>query len=101
MIRKGTTPTHIFNVNIDTEDIASVKVLYAQDGKLVLKKDTDSVKIENGKIMLTLTQEDTLLFDYRKPAQIQLRILTNSGTALASGIIPVSVGQLLESEAIT
>lgn len=101
MIRKGTTPTHIFDVNIDTQDIASVRVLYAQGGKLVLKKNTESVKIEGKKLTVTLTQDDTLLFDYRQHVQIQIRILTNSGAALASGIIPVSVGQLLESEVIT
>lgn len=97
MIR-GTTPTHYFNLPFDTSNIDKVKVIYAQDDKIILTKETESCTCENNVIKVCLSQAETLMFDCKKAVQIQIRVLTNGGDALASTIKLVDVGKCLESE---
>lgn len=96
---KGTTPTHIFNIPFDTSQIAEVRVLYAQNNKLILTKTTTDVEMEYRKIKVTLTQEDTFLFD-TTAVEIQVRVLTNEGVALSSVPQKVGVCKCLEDEVL-
>lgn len=89
MIR-GTTPTHIFNIPFDASNIKEVKITYAQDDKSVLEKHIEDCIVTDKQISVTLTQEDTFKLNCKKPVEIQIRILTPAGEALAT--IPQSVG---------
>lgn len=96
MIR-GSTPTHTFNCNLDADLIHKVRVLYAQNNVLVLKKeDADCIK-DGQTIIVKLTQEDTLKFKEGK-VEIQLRVLTPTGESIPSKIHTVNVSKLLEDE---
>ena len=97
MIR-GTTPTHTFRHNIAAETIYKVRVIYAQDNVVILTKENEACTIEGDTIKVRLTQEETLKFNHKKFVQIQIRVLTLGGDALASKISIVEVDKLLESE---
>lgn len=99
MIR-GTTPTHTFTLPFEASAIQSVKIIYAQDDVVVCEKLTKDCTLSGSTVVTTLTQEDTLKFDHKKVAQIQLRILTAGGQALASVIEKVGVSQLLDEGAL-
>ena len=99
MIR-GTTPTHIFNVDFDTTTIKEVKISYYQEGEEILVKRTEDCTIQNGTIETNLSQEETFLFDNTKFANIQVRILTLGNDALASSIMSVSVKECLDDEVL-
>ena len=46
-MRKGTTPTHIFTLDVDTSNLTDLRILYAQEEALVLEKTlTDFYAIE-------------------------------------------------------
>lgn len=94
MIR-GTTPTHIFTLPLDTDQLDEVMILYAQSDTVLLKKTTAECTMEGKTVRTTLTQEDTFLFDCTKPVQIQVRVLTLGGEALASTIQTIAVGKCL------
>lgn len=96
MIR-GTTPTHTFNLSLDADLIHKVRVLYAQDGKCVLKKENDACTKDGCKVSVKLTQEETLLFNEGN-VEMQLRVLTPTGDSFSSRIHVVSVDRLLEDE---
>ena len=96
----GTTPTHIFEIPFDTYNIEKVDVIYAQDYKQVVKKQTDECSLQGNTIILTLTQEDTLKFDSSKNVQIQVRVLTKDGKSLASYIETVVALRCLNDEVI-
>lgn len=96
-MRRGTTPIHRFTLPVKTEEISKIRVLYAQNGKLILTKQ-DEVTYESGRAVVTLTQEDTLLFKSGTMAEIQLRIITTDGDVLASNVLTVRVKRLLEDE---
>lgn len=99
MIR-GTTPTHTFNIPFDTSLVDEVKITYAQRDEIVLSKSTEDCVLENDTIAVTLSQEDTFKFDCTECVQIQLRILTVNGEALASVVTTVGVSKCLDNEVL-
>lgn len=99
MIR-GTTPTHIFNIPFDTSLVDEVKITYAQDDEIVLIKGTSDCVLDTNTIKVTLSQEDTFLFDHKKNVQVQVRLLTKSGEAFASIVEKVGVSQCLDNEVL-
>ena len=99
MIR-GTTPTHTFNIPFDTSMVKEVKVTYAQDDTVVLEKRTSDCELDGQRIIVTLTQEDTFLFDCKKAVEIQIRVLTVGGDALGSVPEKVGVSKCLDDEVL-
>lgn len=100
MIR-GTTPTHVFNISFDTSLISDLRITYAQCGKELVVKKYDDVILSDQAITVTLTQEDTLKFDCSKQAvQIELRVKTNGGKVISSGIFNKSVEACLNEEVL-
>lgn len=97
---KGTTPTHIFNVSIDTSLIKEVKITYSQRDKEILVKRTEDCTIGDGAISTRLSQEDTFLFEGNMLVTIQLRVLTTSGDALITEPIMMGVGKCLDDEVL-
>lgn len=86
-IIRGTTPTIVANIknDIDLNDMVQVWFYLSQSNKVKVDKDIDDCIIDatNKKIIIKLTQEDTLNLK-TGDAIIQLRILLNDGTALAN-----------------
>ncbi len=99
MIR-GTTPVHIFTLPFDTGEIKSIRVIYSQRSAVRLKKENPDVTLSGAKATVKLSQEDTLGFNAELPVDIQIRILTNSGDALASNIISVPCRKILDNEVL-
>ena len=98
---KGTTPTHTFNVSIDTSLIKEVKITYSQKDKDVLIKRTKDCTIDEGTISIRLSQEDTFLFEGNTMVMIQLRVLTSGGDALVAEPVMMTVGKCHDDEVIT
>ena len=96
----GTTPTHTFNVPLLASEIAEVRVLYSQNDKLLITKNTSDCTIQDKQISVTLTQEDTFLFDAKEFVEIQIRVLTPGGNALGSIPETVGVTKCLSTEVI-
>lgn len=95
-MRRGTTPTHIFTVEFDTSEITLLNVAYSQDGEVVVEKSLDDCTIEPNKIIVNLTEEDTLKFtNLDSIVEIQLRVGIGDAR-YASDIIKVRVGRLLK-----
>ena len=59
--RRGSTPTNVFNLNIDLTD-ARVYVTYMQKGKVIVEKSNENLDITSDSLVVSLTQEDTLKF---------------------------------------
>lgn len=94
-IRRGTTPTHTFNTNIDLTG-SKVFITYTQKGQTVLEKTNDEVMIYDDHIDVTLSQTDTLSFNRSSIVSMQIRYVTDKGKAGASNIMTASVGELLK-----
>lgn len=97
---QGTTPLHTFVLPFNTDIIQTVRVSYEQKGKIVLEKSTADIARSENNFALTLTQEETLLFDANVLVRIQLHILTTTGSALVSKPKSVPVYILLSKKVI-
>lgn len=96
----GTTPTHIMTIPFEASALAEVMIIYAQGGFEVFRKVTKDCVIVDKEIRVTLTQEDTLKLQNLTSVQIQLRVLTVDGSALASDIFTVPVAKVLNNEVL-
>lgn len=98
MIR-GTTPTFTFNLPFD---VSNVKAAYItiRSKRVEIEKGLEDCTLDGTTITTTLTQEESLMLPRSKQAQIQLRVLTQNGTALATSIFTVQVEDVLKEDVI-
>ena len=98
MIR-GTTPTHIFQMPFSVENL-KFTITYAQEDREIVKKTEKDCEVSGAVIILTLSQEDTLLFDAKKAVQVQLKTLDFGGNVKASNVMITTAGKILDEEVI-
>lgn len=99
-MRRGTTPT----ISITVKGLSDIQINKAyltlkQRGTVVEKTEAD-MGIDGDILQVTLTQEETLKFAARAEMNVQLRVLSKSGTAYASDIVTVPVGEILKDGVI-
>ena len=99
MIR-GTTPTHIFTLPLETYLIDELKISYAQSHKEILSKSKNDCILEGNTIKVKLTQEETFLFDCEKNAQVQLRVKTIEGDVFGSAVSTFKIECSLSEEVL-
>lgn len=99
MIR-GTTPTHTFQIPFNTNLLKEIRISYAQRDAVVVEKSTEDCKLDGMNITVKLTQEETLRFSENVVAALQLRVLLNDGNVLATPVLRLDVGELLQDEVI-
>lgn len=99
-MRRGTTPTHTFKVPLDFRSAQVVYITYKQEGQAKLEKSKEDMEITEDKIVLELTQQDTLAFSTIGDVEIQLRARFADGSAPASQIIKVPVCKILKEGVI-
>jgi hypothetical protein len=67
---RGTTPTHTFSIPIERDLIKDLRITYTQDKKKILTKELKDMEFSEGDINVTLSQEETLLFQTNKIALV-------------------------------
>ena len=80
---RGTTPTNIINVDLDLTGM-TIFVTYAQNGKILFEKTNDVITVEADKLLVPLTQEETLSLGAGSALSMMLNWLTTNGTRGAS-----------------
>lgn len=98
MIVRGTTPTHIFEVDRDLSFASVMFITYRQNGRNVVEKSLSDILVESDKLTVELTQEDTLQFkgNDNDIVEIQIRVGFDDGSRIASDIITTTVGRILK-----
>ena len=99
-MRQGTTATIQITINdIDLNEMQNIYVVFEQNG-YILKKESSDLDIEGNTISVSLSQEETLNFK-EGTCNIQLRMITKGGVAIASPIKTTKVYRVLNKEVIT
>lgn len=99
-MRQGTTPTIQITINdIDLNEMQNIYVVFEQNG-YILKKESSDLDIEGNTVSVSLSQEETLNFK-EGTCNIQLRMITKGGVAIASPIKTTKVYRVLNKEVIT
>lgn len=94
-MKRGTTCKHTFRTNVDLTN-ATIYVSYMQNKSIVIEKTNCDLIIQQRKIIVNLTQEDTLSFKAGQTVSCQVRYILEDGTADASNIITISVQDVLK-----
>lgn len=97
---RGTTPDITFNLPFDVSTINNVEVYFAQNDELLLEKGYDDCTMSDSTLVVPLTQEDTLKFDFEEKLQIQVRFMFTDGSVDATDIVKGKVGQILKDGVI-
>lgn len=79
IVIRGTTPEHEFDLPYPEELISDIRIVYGQGNKALFTKTLDDCQIKEGKILVSLLQEETFLFSARKRLNIEIRIKLTSG----------------------
>lgn len=95
MIR-GTTPTLEFTLPFSTDMLDEAWVTICQKDRVVLNKELEHCQCQENKLVVKLTQAETLLLESECNSEIQVRVRTKEGEALASNIIAVSIERILK-----
>lgn len=95
-----TTPTHIFNVNIDLTNAEVIYLTYKQNGNTTVEKTKSDMEITDKTVTVTLTQEDTGKFIFGEMVEIQIRAKFYDSTAVASNIMRTTVERVLKDGVI-
>lgn len=99
---RSTTPTHIFTLPFSVDSINEIWITYSQANKIITERRKTDIEISGeNNIVVTLTQQETRLFDDNVPADIQIKVLTHFGEVLASQIQRVSVDEILNDEVMS
>lgn len=106
-MHRATTPTHYFKFPIDVTAISKILLTYSQNDNIILNKTEQDFEFNENVGMVTLTQEETNLFsdecvmpNKQVVVEVQLRVLTNSGKALASDVWKVPLKKILNDEVL-
>ena len=97
---RATTPTHIFTLPFETNQLQKIRITYQQCGKTVLQKTEVDCTLTGNEIKVKLTQEETLLFAPDVRVHIQLRVQTTAGQVMASDIEKVLPRACLDEEVL-
>lgn len=98
MIR-GTTPTLYFTLPLDVELLEEVWITLAQNGEVKLNKRLSDCQANKNVLSTKLTQEETLSLT-ESMTEIQIRVKTKSGEAMASQIILETTKRILKDGVI-
>ena len=98
MIR-GTTPIHIFELPFAASEIEKCSVTYKQGRDIKLKKTTEECILEEARIIVNLTQEDTLKFNSCTYVEIQLKVkIKGSDDVMATDPIKKTRDEIFDEE---
>lgn len=99
MIR-GTTPRLEFTLPFDVDQIADAYVTLSQQFGAVIEKRLEECESEGNKLIVRLTQAETLRLKAGRTTEIQIRVRMRSNDALASNIICVNTDRILKDGVI-
>lgn len=99
-VRPGTTPIISFYLPFEVDLVAELWFTMVQRGVEVFTKELDDMEIEGSKIIVKMTQEETLKLASGQKVEIQVRIRTTGDDAIASQVETVDVDRILKNGVI-
>ena len=98
-MRRGTTPTNIFNVDVDCTTAEAIYITYSQYGRTKFEKTIEDIDVTEETMSVKLTQEETLLLREGN-VSIQIRVKFPDETAIASNLIQTTSEKILKEGVI-
>ena len=96
-MRRGTTPTLLFNLPFSVSEIKNCEVYFSQDDNLIVTKEKKDCTLDDHFLYVTLTQEETLALSDEVKCEVQLRFVYQDGTVDATTILKDKVERILKN----
>lgn len=98
---RGTTPSFDISINdVDLTEVSEMWVSLGTENNPIVNKTLEDVEIDGSLVTVPLSQEDTLALKAAQKTYLQVRILLNSGEALASPMKKVDVFAIIKDGVI-
>lgn len=94
-IKRGTTPIHIFETELDLTDCSEMFITYKQFGRILVQKEKKDCDISEDKIETRLTQKETMLFDDDAQVKAEIEAEFPDGSVVRSDIMTACVLETL------
>lgn len=103
---RATTPVHVFTLPVLTNTLKDIQVIYKQGETELLKYMDNNIlppgmTLDGKDVIISLTQNETKLFEAGKTILAQIRVLTNDGAVMASQQFKISVKGVLNEDNLT
>lgn len=85
---------------LPAQNYSAIRVTFAQDGQTLLNKDETELLLQDGLVIVRLTQGETAGFKAGLPALLQIRVYRNPYDAPGSQIWPIDVWPALNQEVL-
>lgn len=101
-MKRGTTPLLKFKTPYKASLIDHGYATISRKGVVFMEIpfSDNRISVQDGFILISLSQEDTLKFNSRATYSVQLRIVLRGDVAVASNIITVPIGSILKNGVI-
>lgn len=96
-MRPTSTERHTLTFPIDLENVEGVKITYTQNEDIVIVKEKADVTINGKKIIVTLSEAETKLFEPEIPVEVQAKI-KRDGQVIPTQIKRVAVKRMLNTD---
>lgn len=97
---RGTTPTVVFTLPVDTAMLAEAWVTFSQNEVTVIDKELKDLVLAGNALIVKLTQEETLMLDHEMIVEMQIRVRSVDGEAVTSDIMRDTVERILKEGVI-
>lgn len=98
---RGSTPTHTFTLPYSVDTAKSLRITYSQGDLVKVSKEKSDCEIESNKVIVKLSQGETLGFFSGMDAEVQLKLLLADDTVVISNICKFYVSEDLDGEVIS
>lgn len=99
-MKKGVTPIHYFDVDLDCTDAEVLYIYYAQGRRVLIEKSINDVEITPEQLSTRLTQAETLLFKDGIQVKMQIRVRFPDGSAFITDVMYANVDEILKGGVI-
>lgn len=97
---RGTTPIQIFKLPFFADEITTLRITYKQGDNVVLEKTEADVEKVDRTLRYMLSQEESLKFDPKYSAFVQLRCKKRDGSVHATNPKKISVFDVFNEEVL-
>ena len=100
IIMQGTTPVFSFTLPFESAQVEKFFLTFRQGKEIVVEKKVSDCTTEEYGLSVTLSQEDTFLFQSGSPVLMQVRLTDKSGAAFASPVFSLRAEKALKGGTI-
>lgn len=100
-ITVGETSRQDFELPHEASDYEEIDINYRQEDRLLVTKHKQDLMLIGNRIYFYLDEDDTILFDYHRPVECQIKLLDMHKRVLASKVLYIEIVKSLDDKKLS